>query len=236
MTQFRISGKNLGALALPSFCERCFWFKTHLDKIPWSTFPGIFSSIDSYTKKVTHAHFHAGKGVPPWLAFVSDFIEPVKVPNHVKFNIVDADTNILLTGDCDDVFRRADGSYFIVDYKTAKYTGNQDSLMPIYETQLNAYAYIANRTGFSPVTGIGLAYYEPQTNLKPEEIELLFLKDGFNLSFKCSLHELTLAPDAVIPPLLARVRSIVDLPKPPVGRSGCQDCVSVDFIVKTMAA
>jgi len=52
----RISDKNLGALALPDFCPRCFWLKTKArNKLPFQIFTGIFSSIDAYTKRVVHA-------------------------------------------------------------------------------------------------------------------------------------------------------------------------------------
>src|SRR5205814_9298993 len=53
-TQLRISAKTLGLLALPNFCSRCFHTRMHCgDKLPFQIFPGIFASIDSYSKKVT---------------------------------------------------------------------------------------------------------------------------------------------------------------------------------------
>jgi len=55
VSQFRISAKSLGALALPEFCPRCFWLKTRVRHLPFQIFPGIFSSIDAYTKRVVHA-------------------------------------------------------------------------------------------------------------------------------------------------------------------------------------
>jgi len=52
----RISAKNIGALALPDFCPRCFWLKLKArNRLPFQIFPGIFSSIDAYTKRVVHA-------------------------------------------------------------------------------------------------------------------------------------------------------------------------------------
>ena len=44
--QIQISAKNLGALALPAFCPRCFWIRMKCGgKLPYQIFPGIFSSI-----------------------------------------------------------------------------------------------------------------------------------------------------------------------------------------------
>ena len=56
--QIRISAKNLGQLVLDDFCPRCFWLKLKLGfKLPFQIFPGIFSTIDSYSKKITWQYF-----------------------------------------------------------------------------------------------------------------------------------------------------------------------------------
>jgi len=62
--QLRISAKDLGELAKPDFCPRCFWLKRHAKPLPFQIFPGIFSSIDSYTKKVVHAWMDRNDGAP----------------------------------------------------------------------------------------------------------------------------------------------------------------------------
>ena len=60
----RISAKNLGALALPGFCPRCFWLKLKAqNRLPFQIFPGIFSSIDAYTKRVVHAWIDQNGGL-----------------------------------------------------------------------------------------------------------------------------------------------------------------------------
>jgi len=65
VNQLQISGKDLGALAMKGFCPRCFWIQRRT-KLPWQIFPGIFSSIDSYSKKVVHGQFDKS-GMPGWL-------------------------------------------------------------------------------------------------------------------------------------------------------------------------
>ncbi len=63
-----MSGKDLGAIALTDFCSRCFWVKLHSrGQLPFQIFPGIFSSIDAYTKRVVHAWFDEFGKPPPWL-------------------------------------------------------------------------------------------------------------------------------------------------------------------------
>ena len=54
-SSLRTSAKNLGELALPDSCPRCFWLKLRARQLPFQIFPGIFSSIDAYTKRVAHA-------------------------------------------------------------------------------------------------------------------------------------------------------------------------------------
>ncbi len=65
----QISGKDLGDLAKPTFCPRCFWVKRKAPEgLPFQIFPGIFSSIDSYTKKVVHHLIDKHGRLPPSLA------------------------------------------------------------------------------------------------------------------------------------------------------------------------
>ncbi|MHA1973162.1 MAG: hypothetical protein ACTSW1_09225, partial [Candidatus Hodarchaeales archaeon] len=83
----RISAKNLGQLALPNYCPRCFYIKLKLNnKLPWQIFPGIFSSIDSYSKKITWTYFEKYKKLPPW--FSGEFVKPIPVPHWSKFSFV----------------------------------------------------------------------------------------------------------------------------------------------------
>jgi len=136
-----ISAKNLGQLALPAFCPRCFWLQLKCNfKMPYQIFPGIFSSIDSYSKKITWKYWEKYNKVPPWFDPFGEFTEPVKVPHFSKYSIIDKEANVQLRGVPDDIFRAADNSYFIADYKTAKFTENQDALLPLYKIQLNSYA------------------------------------------------------------------------------------------------
>jgi hypothetical protein len=151
-TQLRISGKHLGQLALPDFCPRCFWLQMRCGhKLPWLIFPGIFSSLDTYQKKITNLHFEQHRCIPRWLDGFGDLGKPTKMPGHKTFNVVDAETNIRLTGVPDEILRRDDGSLFVADYKTARYTGTQDELLPMYVVQLNSYSIIAERIGIGRI-------------------------------------------------------------------------------------
>jgi hypothetical protein len=226
----QISAKNLGALTMPSCCSRCFWLKLNC-KLPYQIFPGIFSSIDSYSKKITWGYYEKFNYLPDWFKPFGDFARPVKAPGRSIFFVEDEETNVKLTGVPDDILQKKDGSYFIVDYKTSRFTENQDAMLPIYKVQLNGYALIAEKCGLNPVTGIGLLYYEPQTNAAVD-IDQALLDEGFAMPFKAYLHELELKPEEMVIPLLKKVRAIADLTEPPTGNANCQDCHKLKDLIQ----
>jgi hypothetical protein len=231
--QIRISAKNLGELAMPNFCPRCFWVKLNC-KLPYQIFPGIFSSIDSYSKKITWGYYEKYGELPGWLKSFGDFDKPIKAPGRSKFFYIDEVANVKVTGVTDEIVQKKDGSYFIIDYKTAKFTGTQDELLPMYEVQLNCYALIAEGCDLKPVTGIGLAYYEPMTALSTSNIAEYLLDDGFKMPFNAHLLPLELNPQGMIVPLLKEVRKLGDMRTPPDGVSECKDCPKLDDILKLL--
>ncbi len=231
MGRVRISGKDLGALALFSFCPRCFWVSRKAPAgLPYQIFPGIFSSIDSYTKKIVHGWFDRKGEAPAWLTELGPIRGYIDPPHHSKFQMVDEPTNILLTGAPDTIFVRGDGSHLIGDYKTSRFTKNQDSLLPVYEVQLNAYALIAEAVGISPVTAIALIYAEPRTEQADADREASHDAAGFSMGFATKIKPLDLNP-GMIRPLLARTREILDLIAPPSARRGCKDCAKLDGLI-----
>jgi len=223
----QISGKDLGALALPGFCPRCFWIQRRAD-LPWQVFPGIFSSIDSYSKKVVHGHFDA-RGAPAWLAPLGKLKGYLNPPSAQRFRVpVDA-YGVLLTGAPDAMFERADGTLVIADYKTSRYTPNQDRLLPQYRVQLNAYAWIAARLDWPRVSALALIYTEPVTDEAAAVSDAARRDNGFAMEFAAKIVAVD-HDESILPPLLARASEIHALDSPPVGRAGCGDCGKFDAI------
>ncbi|OHA62148.1 MAG: hypothetical protein A2117_02040 [Candidatus Wildermuthbacteria bacterium GWA2_46_15] len=205
-----ISAKDLGKLALPDFCARCFWLERHSGKPP-SLFPSIFSVIDSLTKKNVHRSF-LEKGKPP--VWFPEFAEIEEIcQGEVSFKLWVEAGDWILAGKPDDIFRLKDGTYHIVDYKTAKFTGRQDELFPLYEVQLNVYAFLAERCGFKPVSGLSLVYFEPEESTTEEE--------EFGLIFKTHCLKVNLKSEVVVE-LLKKAREIVQAPDLPESAFGCQ--------------
>jgi hypothetical protein len=225
-----ISAKNLGGVAMPGFCARCFWITMHAEGVPYQIFPGIFSSIDAYSKRLVHGWIDRYKGAPPWLAELGDIKGYVNPPHYTKFSILDKESNVVLRGTPDGIFVMRDDSHLIVDYKTAKFSVNQDELFPIYEVQLNAYAMIGEQKGIAPVSGLALVYTEPVTDDAAARKEANQTGTGFLMEFGAHIRPVGLAPE-IIPPLLARVREIHDQKSPPKPQEGCKDCVKLQSII-----
>ena len=234
--QIRISAKTLAELAMYHFCPRCFWIKRQVPKqLPYQMFPGIFSSIDSFSKRVVHSWFDRGEGAPAWLGDLGELVGYRTPPHYSKFNIVDEETDILLTGSPDGVFIRADQSHLIVDYKTSRHTSYQDTLYPLYEAQLNAYALIGERCGLAPVTGLALIYTEPVTDEAAAAEDAAQRDDGFAMGFAAHVVDVDLNP-GIIRPLLDKTRDICDLPYCPDGRIGCRNCEYLNDLLEVASS
>ena len=233
--QIRISAKNLGQLSLPNYCPKCFYIKLKLNnKLPWQIFPGIFSSIDSYSKSIAWAYFNKYNKLPPWFSKFGDYDKPIKVPGWNKFFLIDEKTNIKLTGIPDEVLKKKDGSYAIIDYKTARFTAHQDALHNMYKVQLNGYAMISESIGISPISQLVLLYYEPQTDIieiSREKLNELVSDDSFMMGFKAHSLNVELDAEGVVRPLLKQVREMVDRDVVPAGRGGCEDGRRVEEVV-----
>ena len=129
-----ISATELGAYAKGRFCARCAWVRLHVKTLPYQSFPGIFSTIDRYNKLIVQGYFDRTRSLPSWLGQLGEVESYVHPPHWSKFAIIDKDTGVTLRGEADAIFKMADGSYTIVDYKTARYTPGQGAMFPNYET------------------------------------------------------------------------------------------------------
>lgn len=239
----QISAKNLGELRSPNFCQRCFWVKTHQKQLPYRMFPGIFSSIDSYTKSIVEGYVSREGRLPDWLKDIGEVtkafrnakeaMKSKKVSADTKFNTAYKD--ILLTGVPDAIYQRPNGKIVIVDYKTARYTAGQDELLPIYEVQLNGYAYIAEKVGIKPVEGLYLIYFEPPERESHELIAKRYTTtEGFEMPFKPIVHEIKKDING-IETLMDEAYGIYSLSNPPKGLNGCKDCENADKLSSLLA-
>lgn len=225
--EVRISAKVLAALSMPDACPRCFWIKHHC-KLPWQIFPGIFMSIDAYTKKAIHAWFDQTGSMPPWIPELSDVTGYLKAPHWSKFKRFDPTTGITLSGGVDDYFETADGAHIIPDYKTAKFTANQDKLLPIYIGQLNGYRWIDEGLGHK-VHSMPLIYFEPVTDAE-SCIPEIFHGSGFHMKFSAKVMQVE-KDDDLIPDLLGKAAEIIFEEKPPAPIADCDNCNKLNLLL-----
>jgi len=228
----QISGKNLGAFALPDACPRCSWLKLRQKELPYQIFPGIFSSIDSFTKNAVHGWFDRHGAPPPSLARMGPYVGYQNPPGARKFFLHDATLDVKLTGAPDAVLERADGTLAIADYKTARFTEHQDELAPMYETQLNAYALIAHGLGWAPVTELLLVYMEPHAESAGHDGHQD--EDGLRMGFRANARRVGLDV-ARVPALMQKARELWDADEAPAGREGCKNCQAVAEMTMRLA-
>ncbi len=224
--ELKLNARMLGELRLGDFCPRCHWIKLRCEqKLPFQIpLPGIFSSLDSHVKHVVHAFLDSTGRLPGWFPDIGPVKRYLPAPHWSKFAALHARTRTRLRGMVDDFFELDDGSLLIVDYKTARFTDNQDELMPLYEVQLNSYAYIAEALGMGPIAGLHLIYCEPDTLSLSADQLTSGSADALGLTFTMTHHVVEDKHDEMLPPLLRRNREIWDLPEAPPGRPGCRDC------------
>jgi hypothetical protein len=227
-----VSARTLGLLALPNACERCFWLHQKIGAPP-TPFPVIFSSIDSYSKRVLQAVLQEHQRMPEWFEQFGLNGIPCPTPHHSWFKI--SHGSLILNGSPDEVLQTPDGSLIIIDYKTARFKSD-DPLRPLYEVQLNVYARIAEK--LSPprdvfpkkVVMLGLMYYDPLTEeVHPGKIS----PHGFLMEFQAHWVPIE-RRDEWIDKLLARAWKILSQPLPPPCAPNCKTCQAYQAIASAL--
>ena len=212
---------------MPNACDRCAWIKLHTKKLPWQIFPGIFSTIDAYTKKIVHNWIDREADKPQFLTDLG-ITGHIKVPHWSKFTM-ETEFGITLSGAPDDLLTGPAGIH-IPDYKTAKFTETQDKLYPMYAAQVNGYAKIAISTGLD-VSGLSLIYMVPKTE---DEFVEIGAKDPWCFLMGFFPHFLPVELNTgMLDPLLERARKIYDGDIPARGDK-CEDCLALDEIWEAM--
>lgn len=230
--QLRISAKKLGALAMPNFCPRCFWIRTHMEtETPFSVFPRIFNDIDGYVKRVVDGWLVDRRTAPPWLTKLGDITGSIAPPKSSKFQMPIGE-KITLCGEADAIFALGNGTLCIADYKTAYHRGTDDPLYPTYYIQLNAYAVLAEHLGFGQVSKLALVYTEPMTSDLSARQNDIRRDDGFALGFRAEILEIPLNRQAVIDFAYAahKLYTAIVAPKP---TGTCIDCERTAALIET---
>ena len=154
----------------------------------------------------------------------------MKSPHPATFRLTDPATGIVLTGVPDLILGLPNDKLAILDLKTARFSDHQDSLLPMYQVQLVGYALIAEGLNMGTVEALGLVYGEPPPNDATKGLDALVDDCGFSMPFKTTAEPIELNR-ALIPPLLRKAKTLLEMENPPDGQEGCKDCRLVDELI-----
>ena len=196
-------------------------------KSPWAIMPGIFSSIDGFSKRAILASYEKTGHFPPWIAGRWSDVRPLPTPHHSTFRLTDPETGIVLTGVPDLMLGLPNNRLAILDLKTARYSKHQDFLLPMYQVQLVGYALIAESLAMGTVEALGLVYGEPPANDANKGLDALVDDGGFSMPFKTTAEPIEL-DRSLIPPLLRRAKGILEMEKAPKSQEDCKECRLVE--------
>ena len=233
-----LSGRQLAYLGMPNACPACFWIERRYAEEERVTpfgipMPGIFSSIDAFSKNYVHDYIDREHTLPPGLPDLGFFVDGYVDSKDLywkNFSYIDSDSNIELRGSPDDVII-AEGRREIFDYKTAKFTPTQDKLSPMYHGQLNAYAFIAKRIWPDVAETLGslwLVYFEPDNKAIDPEI-------GPRLKFEANSIKVPLWSEDRIKIMLLKARHIYDEPTCPDHVDGCENESRINTLMRLCA-
>ncbi|MBC5825007.1 MAG: PD-(D/E)XK nuclease family protein [Candidatus Eremiobacteraeota bacterium] len=201
-------------------CKRCFYLKV-VSRFyrPRPPMPKIFSSIDAQMSSCVagrRTETIAAGMQPGTVEFGEQFVESatISLPNHT--------TTCSIRGKFDSVIKFDDGTYGVIDFKTAE---RREEHIPLYGRQLHAYAYaLENPTpgsfSLKPITTLGLWVFEPA--------QFRCDQDG-----TASLHGRlpwidVPRDDEAFTLFLDDVLRVLEFPRPPGGAPSCEWCVYRD--------
>jgi len=232
--QVTLSSREIGKPLLEEFCPRCFWFTKKfplVDNHPFrSPMSGIVNITDKYVKDVVRWHVQKLNLLPAWILnqlknFYPHFdFENIRLRRPIKWQVPLFNSSCLLNGTADEIIEFPDGSWFIIDYKTAALTDTQEKLRPLYSAQLNAYAYLANKQFNKPILGLALVYLDPDyKNLDDEDI-LHRTKDHLFFGFNPTIVPIKLMAPEWVEDLCKSLFEMLSSDTPPRGKTNCSGC------------
>jgi PD-(D/E)XK nuclease superfamily len=224
----RVSPRHLGQMRRPDFCPHCFWYSVALGfRHPFDmSMPGILFNMDRFEKILVQAHFAAKRSAPKWLTSLG-CTGPVSFPRKMTEEL--PNLGLTLVGMPDEVLRKKDGSLCLIDYKTAKFKGEDDPFMPIYECQLWGYARLLEHEGVGTVSSAALVYFANTLHDYSENSLDLLTTEGISVPFEVKIHEVKLDLKA-LNPLLKMFRAYADMAAPPEGIDKCKTCKRLDVL------
>lgn len=197
-------------------CKRCFWMKVRHNKrqVSMPMVP-MFTQIDGNMRA-----FYDGGSAEALLGLSKPGIihckKDIGVQSHV-FQPPGSECSCYLNGKLDAFVEFEDGSFAVVDFKTAKPSEEKGLL---YGRQLHAYAYglehpADGKPHKSPITHLGLVYFDPTS----------YVLAGGEASFtgKAEYREIP-RDDVAFLAMISEMLSVLDQESPPPSGPTCDWC------------
>jgi len=177
-------------------------------------------NLDKFEKQIVESYYKTFDKFPRWMDDLKLY-SIVDFPAKMTMDFPKYD--ITMVGMPDAVFRTSSGKLCLVDYKSAKYKGQDDPFMPVYETQLMGYTHLLEHAGVGEVESAFLIYFENNLcDFEKQPLDLLS-DEGFDVPFSVKIHEVKInRPD--LWPLLKQVRGYADMRHPPTCLGKCKNC------------
>jgi len=202
----------LSATAIESMkrCPRCFWLeKREGIRQPEGIVSRLANRFDGVIKQYFDLYRPHGE-IPPMIA--GQVKGKLQYPFQEKYWHA-IDDRYGFFGKLDECLVTTDGKYTPVDHKTSSSDPNGRELIPAYQFQLNAYAFLLERNA-RPTTGIGhLIYFYPSAGDR--------LHEGFPMSITVK----TLRTDAAaVMPEIRKAITLIEgsMPSPSLECVFCQ--------------
>jgi len=219
-----ISATLLGKLAVDNACERCFWRKFYLKKLPFDHIPGSYSTYDKAEKLAVEAWISSGM-TPPWMSQFGEIAKLIPPPHWSRFHFEHG--NMKVRGVADFICVLVSGGLLIPDMKTAKFSDAQEKWIPTYATQLGCYALAAEAQGIGTVEKLALIYMQPQAEgLDSDKMR----DDGIAIMHKALMFGVD-RNDERIHALCNRAYEILSKPLPDASET-CQDCQRLEALLQ----
>lgn len=236
----KITAKNLGYLAIEDQCLADFWWLSHMRFRPaLSNFgAAIFNDCQSIQEAMLGYYLEKDGCLPKQFAPFCDIKERVNVNKHwAKFGYLHK-SGVWLYGSPDEVVRRADDRFAILDHKTAhpkhdmteqpaksgSVAKAKDRFAPMYEIQIAGYTLIGDEgLGLGRPSPGALLYWDMQ-NKAVIENPAKFIRDGMVwAAFSPVIFEVDIDYSR-IDKLLKEALKIWKSKVPPEGRENCKEC------------
>jgi hypothetical protein len=201
-------------------CKACFWRDYYRKNPPGFPLPSILNRMDLITKE-----YYDGfrDSLPPIL---EDKLEGLVLVSGKEAEIFrngiiyrDLKNNFELSGKLDDCLIDSSKKYSPLDNKTA--TPGNDSLLKIYQMQLDCYAFLLNQNDF-PASNQGFLIYYVATSGNPQK----------GVIFKPEVKKLELNPER-IPSVLLEASLMLKARNIPEAKTGCKMCSYVEQLRKS---